>query len=314
MVRYILRRFLSLIPVIMILYIVSFSLIHLIPGDAAMLMVGSQGTATQVEKVRHILGLDKPFYKRLYDSFIAALHGDLGDTVFSSGTVSEILAKRVPVSVYLATYSLMLSLTLGLSLGIIAAIWRNSLADRLVSLLSTLGLAIPGFWLGLILIYIFALHLGWFRTGGYVPLQRNVLASLNSMTLPAFSIGVSQAAFMARMTRSSMLEVIYKDYITTARSKGATEKSVIFRHVLRNAAIPIITIAGLSFGSLLGVSVIAEVVFTIPGIGTTLLAAVQQRDFALVQGIILFIGVSYSLINFIIDLVYSLIDPRITYE
>jgi len=314
MYRFIALRLMSLIPMLLAVYTLAFFIVYLVPGDPAVVMLGAHASPGRLERVRALMGLDRPLHVRYFDSLIRTLRGDLGTSVFLADSISKALGERIPVSVCLAVYALALEIVIGLPLGIIAAVRQNSLIDRAAMVSATFGLSIPGFWLGLLLIYLFALRLGWFRTGGWIPFSESVSGCIKSLTLPALSLAIREAAYIARMVRANMVEVLSEEYVTTARSKGLSEWKVVVRHALKNALIPVITVAGLSFGSLLGGTVVTETVFRLPGVGRFIIMGIQGRDYPIIQAALLFVGFCFCIINLLCDIMYALIDPRITYK
>ena len=311
---YIIRRVLGLIPVLILVAVVSFLLIHIIPGDPAAVMLGTDATPHEVEKLREDLGLNEPLHVQFYRWISRVLRGDLGDSFFMGRPVTVALLERLPATILLAVAALFFAVLIGVPAGIIAAIKQNSIIDQLVMIIALIGVSLPSFWIGLNLILIFSVNLRWLPSGGYVPLTENFIDGLRCLLMPAFALGFMQAALIARMTRSSMLEVLRQDYIRTARSKGLAEQVVVGLHALKNAMIPILTVIGTAFGVLLGGAVIVETVFAYPGIGRLVVAAVQRRDYPVIQGALLLISSIYVLVNLLVDILYTLIDPRIKYN
>ncbi len=314
MTAYITRRLLSFIPSLLAISILVFFMIHLVPGDPAQTMLGVDATPEAVRNLREMLGLDRPLGEQFVQFFGRLLLGDLGRSYYLERPVSQAIVERMPVTVSLAGLGLLVALGMGVPAGIAAAVRQNSWLDGLVMAGALLGLSVPSFWLGLNLISVFSVALGWFPTGGYTPIAEAPLDWLRSLVLPAVALGLAQAALIARMTRSSMLEVLRMDYIRTARAKGLLERVVIYRHAFRNSLIPVVTVVGIVVGLLLGGSVIIETVFTLPGMGRLIVSAVQHRDYPVVQGVILFIASSYLLTNLAVDLAYAWIDPKIRYS
>ncbi len=311
---YIIRRVLGLIPVLILVAVVSFLLIHIIPGDPAAVMLGTDATPQEVEKLREDLGLNEPLHVQFYRWISRVLRGDLGDSFFMGRPVTVALLERLPATILLAVAALFFAVLIGVPAGIIAAVKQNSITDQLVMIIALIGVSLPSFWIGLNLILIFSVNLRWLPSGGYVPLTENFIDGLRCLLMPAFALGFMQAALIARMTRSSMLEVLRQDYIRTARSKGLAEQVVVGLHALKNAMIPILTVIGTAFGVLLGGAVIVETVFAYPGIGRLVVAAVQRRDYPVIQGALLLISSIYVLVNLLVDILYTLIDPRIKYN
>lgn len=306
MLRYVTARLAVTIPVAVGVTLAVFSMLFLIPGDPVKMMLSEFVTnPEQVEKMRSQLHLDEPFIKQ-YGRFLwGALHGDLGTSIRSRRPVTTEIVEVLPSTVQLAVSALAFSAPFGVTLGSVAAIQQNSWWDVSSMLVALLGVSFPSFWVGLLLIFVFSLHLGWFpATGG---------GGLAHLVMPAVALGLGAAAIIARLTRSSMLDVLRMEYMTTARAKGLANRAVILRHGLRNALVPIVTIFGLQFGNLLAGTVIIETVFGRPGVGRLLVGAILNKDFPLVQGVVFFVAMSYVLINLVVDIVYALIDPRVRY-
>jgi len=314
MISYIVRRLLAFIPTLFAISFLVFLLLYFVPGDPAQMMLGVDATRAAIEELHADLGLDQPFHTRLLNWYGKALTGDLGRSYYLARSVVEAISERIPVTLQLTTLSLLVAIFIGIPSGMIAAVRQNGPLDALIMGGAMLGLTIPGFLVGLLLIYFIALPTGWFPTGGYVPFFEAPLESLRSLALPALSLGLAQAALIARMTRSSMLEVLRLDYVRTARAKGLRERVVVTRHVLANSLIPIITVVGIVAGVLLGGAIAIETVFTLPGVGLLVISAVERRDYPLIQGVILFITVIYLVVNLIVDLLYVAVDPRIRYS
>ncbi len=314
MLRYIVRRLLAFIPTLFVLSLLIFLMIYLVPGDPVAMMLGSEATGEQIAEVRARLGLDRPFQERMLDWYTRVLRGDLGESYFLSQSVSEALVERFPITVSLSVLALMVAATLGILAGIVAGVRQGSWTDWTVMVMAMLGLSLPVFWLALNLIFVFSVKLGWLPTGGYVPLAKDPVGFVKHLALPGVTLGLVHAAVIARITRSSMVEVLRQEYVQAARAKGLRERTVVFRHAFRNALLPVITILGISTGELLAGSVITETVFNLPGVGRLIIDAVRRRDYPVVQGGILFITFSYLLVNLIVDLVYAWVNPRIRYS
>ncbi len=311
MIRYTIRRLIALIPALALVAVLTFLVIHIVPGDPAGAMLGTEATAERIAQLRQQLGLDKPLPQQFVEWLSRALRGDLGQSFYLRQPVTESLMERLPLTLTLASFALAVSLAIGIPAGIIAAIFQNRPADAGVMAVAVLGISFPSFWLGLNFIYLFGVVLRWFPTGGYVPLTENLTAGLRHLCLPSVSLGILQAALIARITRSSMLEVLRQEYVRTARAQGLAEARVIVRHALSNAMISIITVVGLAFGILLGGAVVIETVFTLPGIGRLVVNAVARRDYPIIQGALLMAATSYIIVNMVVDLLYAYFDPRI---
>jgi peptide/nickel transport system permease protein len=314
MTLYVVRRFLGIVPVLVLVALGSFLLVHLVPGDPAMVMLGSDATPQQIQSLRTQMGLDRSLPEQFVLWLREILRGNLGESFFLGRPVTQALMERLPATLQLALLSLLFSLLLGIPAGILAAVRQNTWWDQVVMAIAIGGISIPSFWLGLALILVFSVQFGWLPSGGYAPLWEEFGRGLRTLILPAVSLGLMQAALIARMTRSSMLEVLRQDYVRTAKAKGLDWWRVTLRHALKNAMIPVITTVGTAFGVLLGGAVIVEIVFTYPGLGRLVVLAVQRRDYPLVQGALLLTSLMYVLVNLAVDLLYSVFDPRIEYE
>jgi peptide/nickel transport system permease protein len=314
MILYLVRRLLGIVPVLALVAVTSFLLVYLVPGDPAMVMLGSDATPQQIQALRTQMGLDRSLPEQFVLWLGQALRGNLGESFFLGRPVTQALMERLPATMQLAMLSLFFSLLIGIPAGIVAAVRQNSRWDQMVMVVAMGGISVPSFWLGLAMILLFSVQLGWLPSGGYAPLWEDFGRGLRTLILPAIALGFMQAALIARMTRSSMLEVLRQDYVRTAKAKGLGWSRVTLRHALKNAMIPVITTIGTAFGVLLGGAVIVEIVFTYPGLGRLVVLAVQRRDYPLVQGALLLTSVIYVVVNLAVDLLYSVFDPRITYE
>lgn len=312
MLKYIIKRIFILIPTWIILGVVVFFIINLAPGDPTAMMLGTEGFSN-IESLRESLGLDKSIGERLILWIQGLLRGDLGDSFFLGRSVKDAIWERLSVTVSLALFSLFFAVSIGIPLGIIAAIKPNGLRDMLAMGVSLIGLSTPVFFLGLILMFVFSLGLKIFPSGGYSHLSEGLYQWIRYMVLPSFSIGFIWAAYLARLMRSSMLEVLNQEFIVTARAKGQTEFIIVMKHALRNALLPIVTAIGIVFALVLNGSFIIEYLFRLPGAGSLIITAVKQRDYPIVQGGLIVFASSILLINFIVDILYIFIDPRIKY-
>jgi peptide/nickel transport system permease protein len=310
---YIIRRLILMIPVMLIVGIVVFMLVHITPGDPASVMLGDRATVDQVQQLREEMGLNDPLAVQFVEWFSNALRLDFGDSFFLDMPVTAALRERAQPTILLTSYALFFEIIIGVPAGVIAAIKRNSLLDRGLMILSIAGAAIPTFFLGIVLILIFAVRLQWLPSGGYVPIQEDPVAHFKSMILPAFTLGFSAAGLLARLVRSSMLDVMRDDYIRTAMAKGLKFQRVVTGHALRNALIPAVTVIGYSLGALLGGAVVTETVFTIPGMGRLVVQSIARRDYPLIQGAVMLTAAIYVLVNLLVDVLYVYIDPRIRY-
>ena len=310
---YIIRRLFASIPVILLVGVITFSILHIAPGDPAVLMAGEEATPEDVEKMRQALGFDKPFYVQFAVWVGNLLQGDLGTSIFSKHTITSLMAPRLQPTLSLGMLAIVLSILFGIPMGVIAAWKVGSFTDRGVMIFAVLGFSVPVFWLGFIFIWLFAVHFRIFPAVGFVPITDGVLPYLKSLTLPALANAIPFSALVARMTRSTMVEVLQEDYIRTARAKGLAELGVIGRHALRNASIPIVTVIGLVFAALVSGAVVTETVFAIPGLGRLLVDGVVRRDYPIVQAMLMVTAVSYVFVNLVIDIFYAYLDPRIRY-
>ena len=308
MTRFILNRLMLTLPVILGVSILVFSMLHLVPGDPVTAMFIESGGASkeQIEQVRRVLGLDQPLPVQYWNWLVKATQGNLGESIITKQSVFELILQNFPSTIQLTVAGLGLAVVLGDMLGIIAAIRHTSWIDNVTMVIGTLGVSMPSFWLGLLLIYVFGIQLRW------VPITAG--SDLRRLALPAIALGFSAAAIIARLVRSSLLEVLQEDYIRTARAKGLRYPIVVVRHALRNSLIPVVTVVGLQFGGLLSGAVIIESVFARQGIGRLLVGALQARDFPLAQGCVLFVALVYVFVNLAVDLLYAFIDPRIRYN
>ncbi len=309
MMPYVLRRVAATIPVFVFVALFVFFLLRLTPGDPAVLIAGDQATEAQIETIRRQLGLDRPILEQLVAWTGRILSGDLGRSVFSDMDVTM----RIEPTALLALVAIVMALVIALPLGALAAVTAGSRIDRAVMAFAMLGFSSPVFVVAFLLVYVFALTLGWFPTQGYVPLADGVWACLNSLILPGMALAMLYAALLARITRTSLLEVLSEDYVRTARAKGLMPLRVLVRHALQNAAIPIVTVVGVGIAALLGGVVVTETVFNIPGLGRLTTDAILRRDYPVVQGLILIFSGVYVLINLLVDLSYVLFDPRVRY-
>jgi peptide/nickel transport system permease protein len=313
MAIYVARRLIAFIPTLLIVSLLIFFMIYLIPGDPVATMLGPEATAEATTKLREELNLNQPLPERLVQWYSDALRGDLGDSFFLHQPVTKALIERMPVTLSLSAFALMIATVTGILAGVAASIRHGRFTDWGIMLLAILGISIPIFWLALNMIFLFSVRLGWFPTGGYVAFSDSPLEYFKHLFLPSLALGLAYTALIARMTRSSMLEVLRQDYVRTAQAKGLRERIVIVGHAFRNALIPIATVVGLTAGELLSGSVITETVFNLPGVGRLVIEAVKRRDYPVVQGSILMITMLYLFVNLAVDLVYGWIDPRIRY-
>ena len=309
--RYVVKRLLSLIPVLFVVSILVFSLMHLAPGDPASAILGMDATAADLERLKEELGLNLPLYEQYVRWVVGVLHGDLGRSYFMEESVGQAIAGHFRPTLSLALFAELIALVLALPAGIYAACRRGRPADRIVMLLSLLALAVPSFILGLLLILLLGVLLALFPIGGYAPLEEGLLPHLRYLVLPALALGSTQAALIARMTRAAMAEVLDQNFIRTLVAKGMRGRVVVGVHALRNALFPILTAVGQSMASLLSGAIVVETVFNIPGLGQLLINSIARRDFAMIQGIVLVVTVICVLVNLLVDLLYGVADPRV---
>ena len=303
---YLVRRLVLAAPVVLGVVTLVFLLIHLIPGDPVEIMLGESAHPADRDALREALGLDRPMLEQ-YGSFLWGLcRGDLGVSLQQRRPVTALIREHYPATLELTLAAMLISLLIALPAGILSGIRQYSVWDHSTMFLALLGVSMPNLWLGPLLIWVFSIQLGWFPVSGK--------GGLAHLLLPALTLGASMAAIVARMTRSSVLEVLREDYVMTARAKGLSEARIILKHVLRNAMLPVLTVVGLQFGALLAGSIITETIFSWPGLGTLMVKAIQTRDYPVVQGCVLLIALSYVLVNLLTDLLYGVIDPRIRYE
>ncbi|ASN06215.1 ABC transporter permease [Virgibacillus necropolis] len=303
MLTFIIKRLLQTIPVILGITLVIFLIMQMVPGDSAQVLAGEGASQETIENLRHSLGLDRPLHVQYFDYIRGLFQGDLGVSAKSHQPVIDEILARLPITIELAFYSTLITIILGMTAGIISAVRPYSLSDMSVTVVALLGISFPSFWLGLILMYIFSVELQWFPVAGW--------ESISHMVLPAFTLGAGGAAIVARMTRSSMLEVVRQDYIRTARAKGIKSYLVIYKHALRNALIPVITVVGLQFGALLGGTVLIESVFAINGLGRLIVESIRMRDIPMVQGAILVASLVFVIVNLFVDILYRFFNRRI---
>jgi peptide/nickel transport system permease protein len=311
---YVLRRLLALIPVALVVATVAFVLIHVAPGDPASIIAGPDATAEDVEKIKVQMGLDRPLPVQLVSWYGRLIQGDLGRSIFLRKPVFDAILDRVEPTLLLTLSATLVSVLIGVPAGVISARFHNTATDQTFMVLALVGISIPNFLLGLLFILFFGVWLGWFPVAGYSPLEYGWLKTARSLVMPAFSLGLVQSALIARIARSSMLDVLREQFITAGRAKGLGEPAVVYKHALKNAMIPTITIIGVSFAVLLSGAVVVETVFNIPGLGRLVVSAVLRRDYPVIQGVVLCIAGVYMLINLAIDLSYLVIDPRVKYQ
>lgn len=313
MAEYILRRLLATIPVLVVVAVVVFSILHLTPGDPAAIIAGDQGTEEQIQQIREKLGFNRPIYEQFYVWVANVAQGNLGVSIFSNKLVTELIGQRLEPTIALAVITIIITVLLALPMGVLAGWHAGSLIDRLVMSFAVLGFAFPVFVVGYVLIYVFALKFAILPVQGYKNLSEGFWPFLQHLILPSLALGMSFTALIARITRASVLEVLSQDHIRTAKAKGVPTRTLLFSHALKNASVPIVTIIGVGIALLLSGVVVTESVFAIPGVGRLVVDAILSRDYPVIQGVLIVFALIYVLINLIIDISYVFLDPRIRY-
>lgn len=314
MFAYVARRLGSMVATMLVVGVVVFFVIHAVPGDVTSALLGQDASREQIEALRARLNLDQPLHVQFVSWFGGVVRGDLGSSSYMRVPVIDAIGQRLEPTGMLALLATLVAVTLGVTLGVIAAVRHNTWIDYAVMFVAMLGLSLPGFWLGLLMILTFAVKLRWLPAAGYVPLAESPIDTLRYLVMPAVSLGFSQAAVIARMTRASMLDALREDFVRTARSKGLPEGRVVVRHALRNALIPVLTVIGLSIATVAGGVVVTETVFNIPGAGRLVIESVQRRDYPVLQGAVIAVAFVYALVNLLVDLSYLGLDPRVRYS
>jgi peptide/nickel transport system permease protein len=304
-------RVLGAIPTLLLVSLITFAMLHLIPGDPAVVIAGLSATPQDVEQIRRDLGLDQPLLGQLVHWYGGLLHGNLGRSLLLGQDVLEAIMQRLPVTLSLSLYGLVLTLLIGVAGGVLAALKQNTIVDQAAMIGAMVGISMPSFFFAPLMVLVFAVHFGWLPTGGYVNFMDSPLGWLRAATLPAVSLALLQVGLLARITRSTMLEVLRQDYVRTARAKGLSGFSVVGKHALANAMIPITTVVGIAISLLLSGSVVIETIFSVPGIGQLLTQAVLNRDYPLVQGGLLVLTTVLVLVNIAVDVAYAAMDPRV---
>jgi peptide/nickel transport system permease protein len=310
----VLRRVATLVATLFFVSVLVFIVIRVLPGDPALIIMGTEGSPEAVARLREALGLNRPLAVQYADWLRRALTGDLGVSIQYDVPVGRLILSRLPLTLPLMLMAAALMVLTALPLGLYAATRHRRMGDYAAMVLSQLGIAVPSFWAGLLLILLFSVRLGWVQSGGFEGWSGGVWPGVRSLLLPAVALGLFQAAVLVRATRSSVLDVLREDYVRTARAKGVSEATVLGKHTLRNALIPIVTVAGIQLGQLMAGSIVLESVFALPGLGRLALGAITARDLPVVQGVALFVASCIVLINFAVDLLYGVLDPRIRYE
>lgn len=313
MLAFVIRRIITTIPVMAFVALFVFSLLYIAPGDPAAVIAGDQASPADVERIRASLGLDRAYLVRFGEWLFRVLQGDLGTSIFTSLPVTQLIAQRIEPTLSLMVLTLIFAVVIAVPMGVIAAWKAGTWVDKFAMAFAVLGFSVPVFVVGYLLAYTFALKLDWLPVQGYTPLSQGFWPWLRNLILPAVTLGFVYIALIARITRATMLEVLQQDYIRTARSKGLGQRSILFLHALKNAAVPVITIIGIGIALLIGGAVVTESVFAIPGLGRLTVDAILRRDYPVIQGVVLMFSFVYVLVNLLIDLAYTLVDPRIRY-
>ncbi len=313
MYAYIARRLLATLPVMAVVGIAVFMLLHLTPGDPAVVIAGDYARPEDIDKIRERLGLNEPLHVQFFSWAGAVLSGDLGTSIFSNLPVSKLIGQRLEPTLALAIATIIFAILVAVPMGVIAAWKAGTLTDRVIMVFAVLGFSVPVFVIGYAMMWLFSITLGWFPVQGYKPIGDGFWPFLRSITLPTVALGIIYVALIARITRASMLEVLTEDYMRTAKAKGLDNNALLIRHALRNASVPIVTIIGIGIALLIGGVVVTESVFNIPGLGRLTIDAVLRRDYPIIQGVILIFSGAYVIVNLAIDLSYTVLDPRIRY-
>ena len=311
MLEYIVKKFLMMIPIVILVSMILFLLLSTLPGDAALIAAGEYSSDEDIAELRHSMGLDQPVYVQYWNWFSRVLRGDFGKSLLTGSSITERVALRFPATLQLTILSMIVSVLIALPLGIASAVYRNSIWDSLCSFIGVIGVSMPSFWLGMLFIIFFSLNLGWLPTSGFVSILENPIEGIRHLIMPAFSIGASFAATTMRQTRNALLEVLNQDYMITAKAKGLPGYLIIWKHALRNALIPVVTVVAMQTGKLFGGAIIAETVFVIPGLRSDIVNSIMSRDYPITMALILVVAIIVIVINTFIDILYGVIDPRV---
>ncbi len=314
MIPFSIKRLLSTLPTLFVVTVIVFAIVRVLPGNPARLLLGEEATPQLVAELTHQMGLDRPLPIQYASWLVGILQGDFGRSIKDNMSVGKLILEKLPTTLELAVLATLVSVLIALPAGIVTAAKRGGFTDGLITVLALSGVSLPNFFLGILLIYLFSIQLNWIPPSGYMTPLENPLENLRLMLLPAITLGLGTAGALTRFLRGAMLEVLGQDYVRTARAKGVLGRIVLYRHALRNALIPVVTIFGLQLGGLLGGAVITEQIFSIPGFGRLIVDAVFTRDFPVVQGIVLVSAIAIFLVSFLVDLIYAAIDPRIRYR
>ena len=311
MLEYIVKKFLMMIPIVILVSMILFLLLSTLPGDAALIAASEYSSDEDIAELRHSMGLDQPVYVQYWNWFSRVLRGDFGKSLLTGSSITERVALRFPATLQLTILSMIVSVLIALPLGIASAVYRNSIWDSLCSFIGVIGVSMPSFWLGMLFIIFFSLNLSWLPTSGFVSILENPIEGIRHLIMPAFSIGASFAATTMRQTRNALLEVLNQDYMITAKAKGLPGYLIIWKHALRNALIPVVTVVAMQTGKLFGGAIIAETVFVIPGLGSDIVNSIMSRDYPITMALILVVAIIVIVINTFIDILYGVIDPRV---
>lgn len=314
MARLIAFRIAQAIPVMFVVAVLTFLLMHLLPGDPATIIAGDMADQAAIEQVRRDLGLDQPVTTQLWLWVTNLIQGDFGRSLMLNQPVAEAVLQRLPVTGSLALVAFLITIPTGIVLGVVAAVWRDTWADTAVMLVALVGVSVPNFWIAILSVIVFSVTLGWFPSSGYVPLQQDAGRWLASLIQPAAVLALFQIGYLARMTRSAMLDVLDQDFIRTAKAKGVSITVTIAKHAFRNTLMQVVTVSGYILSLLIGGSVVIEQIFAMPGIGRLLVQGIMARDYPVVQGTMLMLGFAFVFINILIDLIYAYVDPRVRYD
>lgn len=314
MLRNVTLRLAQAIPVILLVAVLAFMLMHMLPGDPAVVIAGPDATPEALDRLRQQLGLDRPLWEQLVSWLGHLARGDFGQSLMLNQSVISAVGERVPVTLSLALLAFAITIPVGVVLGVIAAYYRNSWVDSAVMGVALVGVSVPSFWIAIISVIVFSVELGWLPSSGYVPLSEGFAPWLRAMVQPALILALFQIGYLARMTRSSMLDVLDQDYIRTARAKGLNEWATVGKHAFRNSLMSVVTVSGIILSLLIGGSVVIEQVFALPGIGRLVVQGIMARDYPLIQGTMLLLGFTFVIVNVAVDLAYTLVDPRVRYD
>lgn len=314
MLRNVAIRLLQAIPVLLLVAVLAFVLMHMLPGDPAVVIAGPDATPEAVDRLRQQLGLDRPVWEQLVSWLGNLVRGDFGQSLMLNQGVFSAVVERLPVTLSLAFIAFLITIPVGVLLGVTAAYYRNSWIDSVVMGIALVGVSIPSFWIAIVSVVLFSVELRWLPSSGYEPLSQGFTPWLRSMVQPAVILALFQIGYLARMTRSSMLDVLDQDYIRTARAKGLNEWRTVGKHAFRNALMSVVTVSGIILSLLIGGSVVIEQVFALPGIGRLVVQGIMARDYPLIQGTMLLLGFAFVIVNVVVDLAYTLVDPRVRYD